>query len=78
MAPRQAVFPANAARHAFYEAHGYSPSVCSGDLLFVSGNVGSREDARPRTSIPAKSNVPPGTSAPCGRRPAAASTTSST
>lgn len=42
MEKRKAVFPAN--RHALYEAHGYSAAIQSGDLLFVSGQVGSRED----------------------------------
>ena len=42
---REAVFPAN--RHALYEAHGYSAAIRSGDLLFVSGQVGSREDGSP-------------------------------
>jgi enamine deaminase RidA (YjgF/YER057c/UK114 family) len=41
----QAVFPPN--RHALYDAHGYSPAIRSGDLLFVSGQVGSREDGSP-------------------------------
>jgi enamine deaminase RidA (YjgF/YER057c/UK114 family) len=45
MSKRDAVFPAN--RHALYEAHGYSPAVRSSDLLFVSGQVGSREDGSP-------------------------------
>ena len=36
----QAVFPAD--RHSLYEAHGYSAAIRSGDLLFVSGQVGSR------------------------------------
>ncbi len=42
MTQRNAIFPAN--RHALYEAHGYSAAVRSGNLLFVSGQVGSRED----------------------------------
>jgi len=42
MTTRQAVFPAN--RHALYDAHGYSAAIVSGDLLFVSGQVGSRAD----------------------------------
>ncbi len=42
---RQAIFPAN--RHALYEAHQYSAAIRSGDLLFVSGQVGSREDGSP-------------------------------
>ena len=41
----QAVFPPN--RHALYDAHGYSPAIKSGYLLFVSGQVGSREDGSP-------------------------------
>ncbi|MFT3691472.1 RidA family protein [Paenirhodobacter sp.] len=45
MTKREAVFPAN--RHALYEAHGYSAAIRSGDLLFVSGQVGSREDGSP-------------------------------
>jgi enamine deaminase RidA (YjgF/YER057c/UK114 family) len=45
MTHRNAIFPAN--RHALYEAHGYSAAVRSGDLLFVSGQVGSREDGSP-------------------------------
>ena len=40
-----AIFPAN--RHALYEIHRYSPAIRSGDLLFVSGQVGSREDGSP-------------------------------
>ena len=45
MAKRDAIFPAN--RHALYEAHRYSAAIRSGDLLFVSGQVGSREDGSP-------------------------------
>ena len=45
MANRDAIFPAN--RHALYEQHGYSAAIRSGDLLFVSGQVGSREDGAP-------------------------------
>ncbi|MGY4623482.1 RidA family protein [Bradyrhizobium sp. USDA 4486] len=41
----EAIFPAN--RHALYEAHRYSAAIRSGDLLFVSGQVGSREDGSP-------------------------------
>lgn len=41
----QPVFPEN--RHALYEEHGYSAAIRSGDLLFVSGQVGSREDGTP-------------------------------
>lgn len=45
MTTRDAVFPAN--RHALYEEHGYSAAIRSGDLLFVSGQVGSRHDGTP-------------------------------
>ena len=45
MSKRDAIFPAN--RHALYEEHGYSAAVRTGDLLFVSGQVGSREDGSP-------------------------------
>lgn len=45
--PRNAVFPASQHRHALYEKHGYSAAIRSGDLLFVSGQVGSLEDGSP-------------------------------
>jgi enamine deaminase RidA (YjgF/YER057c/UK114 family) len=45
MTQRQAVFPAG--RHALYEKHRYSAAIRSGDLLFVSGQVGSRTDGSP-------------------------------
>lgn len=45
MANREAVFPSN--RHSLYEQHGYSAAIRSGDLLFVSGQVGSRLDGTP-------------------------------
>jgi enamine deaminase RidA (YjgF/YER057c/UK114 family) len=45
MTQREAIFPAD--RHALYEAHGYSAAIRSGDLLFVSGQVGSRSDGSP-------------------------------
>ncbi|WP_420561994.1 RidA family protein [Thalassobaculum sp.] len=45
--PRDALFPANEHRHVLYEKHGYSAAIRSGDLLFVSGQVGSREDGSP-------------------------------
>ena len=49
MTKRNAVFPAN--RHALYEAHGYSAAIRSGDLLFVSGQVGSRSDGTPEPNF---------------------------
>ncbi len=45
MTTRHAIFPKN--RHALYEEHGYSAAIRSGDLLFVSGQVGSRTDGSP-------------------------------
>ena len=45
MAQLKAVFPAD--RHALYEAHGYSAAVQADNLLFVSGQVGSRPDGSP-------------------------------
>jgi enamine deaminase RidA (YjgF/YER057c/UK114 family) len=45
MTHREAIFPAD--RHALYEAHRYSAAIRSGDLLFVSGQVGSRADGSP-------------------------------
>lgn len=45
MTKRDAVFPAG--RQTLYEMHRYSAAIRSGDLLFVSGQVGSREDGSP-------------------------------
>ena len=45
MTKREAIFPAG--RHALYENHRYSAAIKSGDLLFVSGQVGSRTDGSP-------------------------------
>lgn len=45
MTQREAIFPAD--RHALYDEHGYSAAIKSGDLLFVSGQVGSRPDGTP-------------------------------
>lgn len=47
MHKREAIFPAHPNRHALYEKHGYSAAIRSGDLLFVSGQVGSHEDGSP-------------------------------
>lgn len=52
MTSRHAVFPAN--RHALYEEHGYSAAIRSGNLLFVSGQVGSRADGTPEPDFPAQ------------------------
>ena len=45
MAKRNAIFPAG--RQALYEINRYSAAIRSGDLLFVSGQVGSLEDGSP-------------------------------
>lgn len=45
MLNRQAIFPAK--RQALYEKYKYSAAIRSGDLLFVSGQVGAREDGSP-------------------------------
>jgi enamine deaminase RidA (YjgF/YER057c/UK114 family) len=52
MPQRDAVFPEN--RHALYEQHGYSAAIRSGDLLFVSGQVGSRADGSPEPDFEAQ------------------------
>lgn len=52
MTSRHAVFPAN--RHALYEEHGYSAAIRSDNLLFVSGQVGSRTDGTPEPDFPAQ------------------------
>ncbi|TDS70014.1 enamine deaminase RidA (YjgF/YER057c/UK114 family) [Pantoea sp. PNA 14-12] len=52
MSNREAVFPAG--RHALYERHGYSAAIRSGDLLFVSGQVGSRKDGSPEPDFAAQ------------------------
>lgn len=46
------VFPEG--RHALYEKHGYSAAIRSGDLLFVSGQVGSRPDGSPELDFAAQ------------------------
>ncbi|MBK4720344.1 RidA family protein [Azospirillum sp. YIM DDC1] len=45
MSKRDAIFPSG--RQALYEIHRYSAAIRSGDLLFVSGQVGGREDGSP-------------------------------
>lgn len=49
MTTRKAIFPKNP--HALYKEHGYSPAILSGDLLFVSGMVGAREDGTPEPDL---------------------------
>ena len=45
MPKRDAIVPPH--RHALYDAHRYSAAIRSDDLLFVSGQVGSRDDGSP-------------------------------
>ncbi len=52
MAQRKAVFPAS--RQTLYQKHGYSAAVRSDDLLFVSGQVGSRDDGSPEPDFEAQ------------------------
>ncbi len=52
MSKRDAIFPAG--RQALYERHKYSAAIRSGDLLFVSGQVGSREDGSPEPDYAAQ------------------------
>ena len=52
MAQRDAVFPAD--RHDLYASHAYSAAIRSGDLLFVSGQVGSRGDGSPEPDFEAQ------------------------
>ena len=52
MNSRDVVFPPD--RHALYERHRYSPAVRSDDLLFVSGQVGSRPDGSPEPDFEAQ------------------------
>lgn len=49
MSKRDVVFPAG--RHALYERHRYSPAIRSNGFLFVSGQVGSREDGTPEPGL---------------------------
>lgn len=45
MGQREALFPAG--RQDLYDINQYSAAIRSGDLVFVSGQVGSREDGSP-------------------------------
>ncbi|CAN5678627.1 RidA family protein [soil metagenome] len=49
MAKRDVVFPPG--RQALYERNRYSPAIRSNGLLFVSGQVGSREDGSPEPDL---------------------------
>ena len=52
MATRDVVFPPG--RQALYERNRYSPAVRSNGFLFVSGQVGSREDGSPEPELEAQ------------------------
>lgn len=52
MTVRDVVFPPG--RHALYERNRYSPAIKSAGLLFVSGQVGSREDGSPEPDLRAQ------------------------
>jgi len=52
MATRDVVFPP--ARRALYERYHYSPAIRSNGFLFVSGQVGSREDGSPEPDLQAQ------------------------
>ena len=45
MTKREIISPIG--KHDLYEQHGYSAAIKSGDLLFVSGQVGSLPDGKP-------------------------------
>ena len=49
---RDVVFPPG--RQALYERNRYSPAIRSGGFLFVSGQVGSREDGSPEPELDAQ------------------------
>lgn len=52
MSTRNVVFPAG--RQALYERNRYSPAIRSNGFLFVSGQVGSREDGSPEPDLDAQ------------------------
>ena len=52
MSKRDVVFPPG--RQALYEQNRYSPAVRSNGFLFVSGQVGSREDGSPEPGLEAQ------------------------
>lgn len=49
MTARDVVFPAG--RRALYDKNRYSPAIRANGLLFVSGQVGSREDGSPEPTL---------------------------
>lgn len=52
MSARDAIFPPG--RQALYDQNRYSAAIRSGDLLFVSGQVGSRDDGTPEPEFAAQ------------------------
>ncbi len=52
MAKQDAIFPAG--KHDLYRSYSYSAAIRSGDLLFVSGHVGSRSDGSPEPEFEAQ------------------------
>jgi hypothetical protein len=56
MTAREAVFPSG--RQALYERNRYSPAIKSNGFLFVSGQVGSREDGSPEPDLKRRSGWP--------------------
>jgi enamine deaminase RidA (YjgF/YER057c/UK114 family) len=52
MTTRDVVFPAG--RQSLYERNRYSPAIRSNGFLFVSGQVGSREDGSPEPNLQAQ------------------------
>lgn len=54
MPARQSILPSDQSRHALYEQHRYSAAIQSGDLLFVSGQVGSRDNGSPEPDFEAQ------------------------
>ncbi|RRW44610.1 RidA family protein [Pseudomonas luteola] len=52
MSTRNVVFPTG--RQALYERNRYSPAIRSNGFLFVSGQVGSREDGSPEPELEAQ------------------------
>jgi enamine deaminase RidA (YjgF/YER057c/UK114 family) len=49
MTARDVVFPAG--RQALYDKYSYSPAIRANGLLYVSGQVGSREDGTPEPTL---------------------------
>lgn len=52
MSTRDVILPPNP--HALYERHSYSPAIRANGFLFVSGQVGAREDGTPEPDLVAQ------------------------